>query len=524
MILLEQEFLEQKAVSAIAQPAEQALLPALVGAVTTFTTAEEPVTETFAWKSASGAGAVEVTGGSLTVGAPAQAHRTIGSLSISRSGKHSIINFGQSVRLVALTLDGFTYRPQDATEDQDFSPSSSARLVIAVPNPQTEWMPMYAIPDVSRASTPKLYAGATMSGKTVHFPADVQTVSKVRISVIDNFAEEDEDVLSSTIAGATAQVKNLPEDLTVTNAADGATIFAQDGLYLDNAPNVTLDMVSHAQGTLDKQLRAGEPLSFGWHVETKTGTAFHYAFQPVQGALLRTFTGVTRTELGGESQAIPLDLAAGQLDGETPAAVSADLTVTYAGLRVLPLVNDAVPTAAGDVRGQIVGEEPVARTVLDGEIATYPIARIGLIGRAPEACELSVWLATQVVNGQAGAPLTDPGVVQLGPGSAMRVIWVELPQAITHAGPLSVQVRANSGRLLWVAGSQPALKIAVLDPEPNGRPVSLQDRLLLNMATSRIHLPRTNLAPELFAGTPPRLASELFVTVEFTDLTLRYKR
>jgi hypothetical protein len=192
------------------------------------------------------------------------------------------------------------------------------------------------------------------------------------------------------------------------------------------------------------------------------------------------------------------------------------------------MIDDAVPTTQGDVRGQIVAEEPRGRIVLDGEIAAYPVARIGLIGRAPEACELSVWLAPPLENGRAGEPLADPGVVQLAAGSAMRVIWVELPQAITHIGPLSVQVRANRGRFLWVAGTQPSLKIAVLDQEPNGRPILLQGRLMVNMATGRVHLPRANLAPELFAGGQgahlPLLSSELFVTVEFTDLTLRYVR
>ena len=524
MILLEHEVRKQEA-SATAIVQAQAELPsALAGTASGFTIAQEPVTETVSWARVAGAGAVDVTHGSLTLGAAPRAEKTMSSLSLAKSGRHYIINLGQTVRLVALTLDGFTYRPEGTTTDQTFSPSSSARLVIAIPNPQTDWLPIYAIPAVSRESTPKLYAGATMSGKTVHFPPDVQTVNKVRISVMENFAGDGERVLASTITRATAQVKNLPEDLTVTNVVDGTTIFAQDGLYLDDTPNLTLDMVHHAQGTLDQQLSVGEPLSFGWRAAAKTGTAFHYTYQPIQGALLRTFAGVTRTELTGESQAIPLDLGVAPLDAETPTAVSADLTVRYDGLRVLPRVNDALPTTTGNLHGRIVRTEPVGRTVLDGATAAYPVARIGLLGRAPEACELSVWLAPHITAGRAGEPLTDPGVVQLAAGSEMRVIWVALPQAVTHEGALCVQVRANSGRFFWLADLEPALKVAVLDPEPNGRPVLLQNRLLVAMTTKRMHLPRTHLAVDLFTGALPRLSSELFVTVEFVDLTLRYTR
>lgn len=521
MMVLEQELLAQQIASpAIVEMVVTELFPGGVISMQYLTTAEAPVSETVTWPCPVGVDTVEVTAGALTIGASTQAERTLSSLSISKSGRHHILNFGQTVRLVALTFSGFTYRPEGATEDLPFSPSSSARLVIAVPNPQTEWLPIYAIPSIGRASTPKLYAGASMNGNTVHLPRDIQPVSRVRVSVVENFAGEGERVLTSTITNASARIKNLPDDLTVTNESEATTIFQQDGLYLDDSPPTTLNLVNHGQATFEKQLAAQEPLRFQWRAAAKTGTAFGYAVQPLQGVLRRTFPGVTRVTVHGEPQRLPLDLSSGPLDAETPSLVTADLTVTYDGLRLLVPLNDALPPAAGNIRGHIVGTEPVSRIVLHEEIASYPVARIGLIGRAPVACELSVWLSTT----QDGEPLTDPGVVQLPASTDLRLFWVELPQAITHTGPLAIQVRANSGRFFWVADPEPLLKLAVRDPLPNQRPVLMQGRLLVELSEPRLHYPQIALAADLFTHQPPVLSSELFVTVELTDVTLHYAR
>lgn len=528
MIILEQEMLAQQAAfSALVERVATDLFPASALLDQQFMTAQEPVSETVSWARPSGADTVEVTAGTLTIGASAQAERTISGLSMTRSGQHHILNLGQPVRPVALTLSGFTYRPEGATADQPFSPSASARLVIAIPNAQTGWLPIYAVPHIGRASTPRLYAGATMSGATVQLPHDMQPIDKVRVSVVENFAGEGERVLTSAISSASARVKNLPDNLTVTNQIDATTIFTQDGLYLDDTPHTPLKLISHGQAAFEKQLAAHEPLRFQWRAAAKTGTAFSYAWQPLRGVLRRTFAGVTRAEVHGEAQTLPLDLTGGPLDAEQPSMVTADLTVTYAGLRLLARLNEDLPPTAGNIRGRIVGTEPVSRGLLDEEIARYPVARIGLIGRAPVACELSVWLAPAQLPGraaQSSSPLTDPGVIQLAASPDLRVIWVDLPQVITHAGPLTVQVRANSGRFFWVADPEPRLKLAVRDPEPNRRPVLMQGRPLVEMTAPRIHYPRVALAADLFTNRPPVLTSELFVTVELADVTLHYAR
>src|SRR5690606_36300898 len=171
MMVLEQELLAQQIASpAIVEMVATELFPGGVISMQYLTTAEAPVSETVTWPCPVGVDTVEVTAGALTIGASTQAERTLSSFSISKSGRHHILNFGQTVRLVALTFSGFTYRPEGATEDLPFSPGSSARLVIAVSNPQTEWLPIYAIPSIGRASTPKLYAGAIMNGNTFHLP------------------------------------------------------------------------------------------------------------------------------------------------------------------------------------------------------------------------------------------------------------------------------------------------------------------------------------------------------------------
>ncbi len=524
MILSEQEYKTAQQGSLVLNQATlevQAVTDAHL-LITPFTLVKTPVSKSVQWGSVSGADRVEVTSGSITFGA-SHDEITVSGISLSREGNHHIVNFLHPVHLTGLSLEGFSYTPTGASEAVSFTPTASSYLVVAIPNDQTEWLPLFSIPHISKASTPRQYAGAAYSSNTVNFPDKMQPLKKIRLSVFKNFSKENEEVLASTLTGASARIKNLPQDLTLNNDTDNSILFEQKDLFQNDMPDILFDLTHPAQTAFDKQLAEKNPLSFQYTLHAKNNTAFQYSSNGVKGALLRTFKGVNSTILSGETQPLSLDLSSAGLATEAPAKVTADLTITYEKLRLLDSLNDDVPPGRGDVSGKIVSDDSTSRLLQDGEIARYPIDRIGLIGRAPEACELSLSLIPRQGKSM-GEPLLAPGVVQLEASTEIEVIWVSLPQAISHEGPLMLTLRANSGRFFWVTAPEPAIKVVVQDPDPDGREILINNRLLTRLAVERIHLPQVSIQSDLFTEKAPLLSSNLFVTIELSDLTLRYSR
>ncbi len=519
MILLENE-LGRNIQQAINKPVEQI---AIVAFGEPYAVAHSPVDRQAAWAGVSGADTVEVSGGRVVVGAPVVEEKTLSGLSVSKSGNHHTVVLGQTARVVSLTLSGFTYRPVGGTQDLPFAAGPTARLIVAIPNPELQWVPLYAVPHVSTGTSPKQYAGAWLDGLTLKLPADVPAVDRLRLSVVQNFPGKDETVLASTITGASARIRNLPIDLEVRNETEGSVLFTHKGLFLNETPDVTIDLIAPAQAAFERQLAAGEPLSLRWRLSSKSGTAFHHDSRPVAGALLRRFTGATTAELAGEPLPLPLDLQAAPLAAERASTATADLRLTYQGLRLVERLNDPLPAGSGSLAGRIVGEAPAGRLLLDPELAAYPIHRIGLLGRAPEPCELSLWLAPPVGD-LPGEPLGDPGVVQVQPATGMGVIWIDLPRPRTFEGPLWLQVRANTGRFFWLGEPEPLVRVVVEDEEPANRPVHLNGTPLRTMAQAELAETAVSLNADHFRSSPPVLSSHLFVTVSLTDLTLRYSR
>ena len=522
MILLEHEY--QKITGAVINTQLIDLIPDISRAVLNpvLTLSKVPLVKTTQWNTVSGVDKVEVTSGSITMGV-SNDEKTLSDVSFSKDGNHYVFNFSQKVQLKSLTLHDFTYIASGTNQATTFSTSSNSRLVVSIPNEQTTWLPVYCVPYLSTDSTPKQYAGASYSGNTVSFPDDLQPVKKIRISVIKNFSKDNEEVLVSTISRASSRIKNLPIDLTLKNDTDNAVLFEHKGLFLNNMPNVVFDLINPAQAALDKQLAEQKPFTIQYTLQAKTATAFGYSTSAIKGALIRTFKGVSSAQLQGEVQTLSLDLSEAILDPQAPNLATTALSLSYDKLRLLEHLNDDVPLATGNVSGLVVSEQGVSRVLQDAEIANYPIDRIGIIGRAPESCELSLSLRPQL-DLSLGEPLTDPGVVQLEASTNIQVIWVSLPQPITHQGALVLSLRANSGRFLWFTNPEPAIKVVVQDPDPGGREILINNRLLTKLDTEQIYLPNISIDAALFTDTAPVLSSNLFVNIELSDLTLRYLR
>jgi hypothetical protein len=175
------------------------------------------------------------------------------------------------------------------------------------------------------------------------------------------------------------------------------------------------------------------------------------------------------------------------------------------------------------VAGPVAGADSVLRALPPAGTGALPVARVGLVGRAPEECELVVSIVG-LESGLPGAPLAPAATVMLPRSDTVGVAWADLPVPVVAAGPAALSVRAARGRFLWAAGPGPLARFAVRDPAPPPLPLRLGGATLAAIGAAGAQLPGQALPPGAFAGAPPALDCTLFVTVELSDLTLRYAR
>jgi hypothetical protein len=115
----------------------------------------------------------------------------------------------------------------------------------------------------------------------------------------------------------------------------------------------------------------------------------------------------------------------------------------------------------------------------------------------------------------------------LAAGGGFRTHWAELPPGLDLSrGNVGVSARAARGRFLWASdGARPLVKLAIHDPDPGGRPLRLNGQAIHAVRTAeQEHMPARNLPPALFRALSPTFDSPLFLTVELSDLALRYAR
>ena len=146
-----------------------------------------------------------------------------------------------------------------------------------------------------------------------------------------------------------------------------------------------------------------------------------------------------------------------------------------------------------------------------------------MIGRAAEDSELSLEFVS-VTGDTAGPALGPPAVLKLPADNAIATCWVDVPKGVTPKGPVGLRVRANHGRFFWASNDQPLVRVAVFDPDPAGRPLLLGSATLKEITQPDSHEPRFSFPATAFRGAPPKLQSSLFLTVDISDLTLRYPR
>lgn len=474
------------------------------------------------WAGAAGVDGVEVLRAPAQVGG-ATTGETLHGLTTSDLGTgHRQVTFPAGRRMRSLSLSGLKWVKSDETEHDLRSESdlvdNDLRLVLSVPE-GSDWRPLHAVPQLpATAFRPTSLAGATFAGRVLSFPP--LGVGKVRISLVEGRSPEEFEPRALKVDVTTGEAVVVPRDAELVGP-DGQPAWAFPGELTEELAAAEVDLRFALEDALQKRLDGGGEPAVTFRLRAAAPARVYLGFRGATGRLVRTFPGVLSTHLEGDPVRLGLPAGGPPLAGERPASVTADLTVTYAGIRILEGASDELPAAPGGVDGAVLGDRWTRRELPPQALGQHPLARVGLIGRSPAGCELSVRAVDPTVPG--GPPLGDPGVVELAASPHLGTAWVELPGDGLR-DPLAIEARCTRGRFFWAGGEGRLVRLAVFDPDPGGRPLLLDSGRLLGPTERETHLPGHALPRVAFAGHVPALTSSLFLTVDLSDLALRYAR
>jgi hypothetical protein len=426
-----------------------------------------------------------------------------------RSGHHELA-FNGARRLRRLKLANLASGDTKITEPSHLAAAGVRLVVLAPDGPEGQMIPRFAVPPLpGKAFTAGLLGGASLAGGLLKLPDS--PFAKIGIVLVGDAGADPGSFVAAamTLGDVTVVSVSLPTDLAI-DGPDGKTVWQHPGELLAEHGPQTVDLRVALAAALKAKVAKGEAPKVAVKVRGSKG-AVRIQRIAVRGALLRAFPGVVRSDLAGEPRA--LALAGPALAAEAPSAFTADLTVKYLGRRL------ATPASAppSPLAGTVVAQAPLLRSL--PPVGDHPLTAVGLYGRAPEPCELSVWTASN-----ASAP--SPGVASVEPGPDARLTWVNLPPQPPGAVK-SLAVRANSGRFFWAAAAGvPMVQLVVEDADPGGRPLRAGGKTLLAVNETEASGPVTSAAAlpaAIFTGDV-QLESDLFLTVDLADLTLRYER
>ncbi|HEY0811335.1 MAG TPA: hypothetical protein VGD49_14295, partial [Longimicrobiales bacterium] len=314
----------------------------------------------------------------------------------------------------------------------------------------------------------------------------------------------------------------LATDLSLLGL-DGQEVWAFPGEFTTSTPKATADLRASIEASFTTALKEQRPLAGQITLKATNTAPVGIQFSEPQGALIRRIAKVPTITLEGDPVIAPFTVAPEvALASEQPASAIASVSVKYAGIRLLESVQPTAPDAA-NVRGVVVRAEPIQSALPPAALKDRKVARVGLIGRAAEACEISV----QFVDARTSPPrpLGPPGVLRIDAGeNTIRTVWVEMPDIDTEDAPVTVSVRATRGRFFWCTNEQPLVRIAIHDPDPGARPIRLGDAPIFNVTTEKVAFPSVSLTTSAFRNATQIFDSELFVTIDVADVVLRYAR
>ena len=456
------------------------------------------------WAAVAGATDVEVTHATLLLDA-ALAEETFPDVPVSSEGNHRVVTVpgGRSVKSIGL----------------DVTLNVGERLTLSLPALRGGWeAPLFASTGVSNgAMAPQSPQGASFANNLFKLPHAV-AAQKLRLSKVTGDKITDFNPVAFDVTKVNLTATTPPRNLRVLGP-DQTPVWQAPELP-DGSPQVVVDLKTPLEIAFRKRVGVKAGLSATITVAADAPGRAFVTMGDVHGALLRVAEGITTVTLDGAPR--PLTLAS-PLASEQPGSVVGDLTIRYDGMRILESVSDPMPATIGAVSGAIVGPETALRIVPPEAFDGIQPARIGVVGRAPEDCEIALEFV-RVVGNSAGPPLGPPAVLALTASQLIDLHWATVPAGLTVQGPVGIRARANRGRFFWVVSDgHPAMRVAIHDPDPGGRPLRIGSTVV-PVAKATVEQPRFAFPAALFRNAFPVLSSDLFLTVEISDLTLRYVR
>jgi hypothetical protein len=479
---------------------------------------DTPYELTIDWTAAEGASALTVDQAYLTLSALAASRLDPQPLDVQASqvGGNAVWNltFTPAMRIRSISLDGLarTHGDDDPTALANAGDLDGDHRLTLGPSGEP---PRFAVPAVGGTDVvPGSPGGTGFSNGVLSLP-DLAP-GKLRVAVVSgdpgSFAPVNDVVLGNP--GATGV--RYPTGPQITDP-DGAVVWASPRELLPGSPALYVDLKMAVQRALAQKLKSKAPLRATFKLTTSDPARVMAGDLVVSGALLWPFRGVTRTTLIGDPVALALPQSPA-IDAST--RVVADVTARYDGVRLLAQVSDPLPPNNA-LRGRILGAEWRTAALPPDGLKGQTVARIGLIGRAPEPCEVSVRLVRPV----SGDPLAiAPAVLRLDPRAEIHTVWFSVPPGTPIREPVSVAARATRGRFYWATdgNDKPLVRIAVVDLQPaaalrvvklGGKPLSLGAE----------HQTTVDLTAH-FPSATPVVESDLFYTLDLSDLTFRYLR
>lgn len=457
--------------------------------------------------------------------------RPLGDISTSHTNSGHVYTNGQRKRIRKLTLRGLKRTGDDNPVYRnagDFGTATTdgklMRLIVSTRASGSDpWMPVFAIPQVDQQKAlPAMLTGATFTSEVLTFPYAL--TGQIRLALHEKKALNEADVFDSNLASIAATEEVLPLDLELSGPA-GQVVWAFPGEYLPGSPAAEPSLRVPLELALNEDLPAalagGRPLRAEFKLKGKAeGEAAFITFTPVRGAVLREHKGLLHCDLAGDPVPLPLGEP---LDSAAPESVKGGLSIRYLGLRLLPDLSDIPPASSDVVRGVVVGSAEALRILPPQGLVGIDVAKVGFIGRAPLECELEAQLVRMrgdVVAGPAGPP----GRVVVPRSDRISTIWVDLPPGDAVNGPLAISLRALRGRFFWAGADRPLVRLVARDPDPGGRPLRLASATFLAVNAPSIDVGEQVFPPALFRSAIPAFSSELFLSLDISDLILRYRR
>lgn len=487
----------------------------------------EGLTRTVQWAPVRGATSVVLDGqtGETASIAPAIIIEDINTVSVDHFDKRAVIKNLEKKPYKQLTLRNLRRDNPDNPELTSFNDlrDASVRLLVATRETnQDEWVPLFSVPRIEKkGEIPPMLEGATFSNRILSFPYTLN--SQIRISLVTQETLEDFDAVNMFLGQVSGKLNYVPTDVQLT-LGESQLLWEMPGSFALSMPAGSVGVRVPIELALKNDLQAA--IDENRDIETAltlTGGANSsviFSFAQPSGAVLREHPDVLRTVIEGEDEPFEIE---DDFDVEMPDSVVADLYVRYDGLRILEELSDMAPIVGTSTSGQVVRTTPVTRELPAEGLMNHDVAKIGLIGWSHEGCELDVQFTSR--DGQL---IGEAGRVTLIAEATPAIHWVDMPPRNRLDQAVHIQVSARSGQFFWVSQDHPLLRIVIRDPNPDPHDLFIDDTFIAQVPAEGIDIPGLSLPVHAFTGsTPgarPHLSSSLFLTVDFTALTLRYNR